>query len=133
MPAALPAQDRERRLGGVHRAEEDGLELVAERLVAHVLERGEVGVAGVVDDDVEPAERVERGLHRGGRLGGHGDVVGDGAHAIAVCRDQILEDLGAARGGEHAITAFERGLDDVAAETAGASCDEPYLGHEVPF
>jgi hypothetical protein len=51
-----------------------------------------------------------------------------------VCRDQIRQDLGAARGGKHAVTALKRGLDDVAAETAGASCDEPDLGHEgFPF
>jgi hypothetical protein len=130
VPAALLAQNRQRRLGGVHRAEEHGLDLIAERLVAHVLDRGEVGVAGVVHDDIEPAERVERGLHGGGRLRGHGDIVGDRAQANAMCREEVLQGLGATRGGDHAISALERGLDDVAAETAGASCDEPNLGHE---
>jgi hypothetical protein len=56
--------------------------------------------------------------------------VGDRDQPIAVGGDQVRQGLGATRGGEHSIAALERGLDDVAAETAGASCDEPDLGHE---
>ncbi len=122
------------RLGGVDRPEEDCLDLSAERLVAHVLYRGEVGVAGVVHDDVEPPERVQGRPHGGPRLGGNGDVVDDSAHSIAVCRGEVLEGLGATRGGQHAVASLEHRLDDVAAETAGTSCDEPDLGHaSLPF
>jgi hypothetical protein len=54
---------------------------------------------------------------------------GDRAHSIAACRSQVLEDLEAPRGGQHAVISREQGLDDVAAETTGTSCDEPDLGH----
>ncbi len=61
---ALLAQERQRRLRHPHRAEDVGLHLVAELLLGQLLDEAEVAVAGVVDDDVEPAEVRVRLLRR---------------------------------------------------------------------
>ena len=49
-----------------------------EQVGRHVVERLVAQDAGVVDDDVDPAERVERGLHDGLAALGRGDAVGVG-------------------------------------------------------
>ena len=67
MPGALLAQNRERRLGDVDDAEEVGVDLPAEILERDVLDGREIRVAGVVDDDVDPAEALHAGGDR--RLG----------------------------------------------------------------
>ena len=63
-----------------------------EQLGGHVVERLVAQDAGVVDDDVDRAERVERGLHDGLAAlgGGHAVGVGDGLAAEAV---DLLDDL----------------------------------------
>ena len=58
----------------------------------HVLERLVAQDAGVVDDDVDPAEGVERGLDDGLAALGRGDavVVGDGLAAGGL---DLVDDL----------------------------------------
>ncbi len=82
MPAALGAQDRQRRLGDVDHAQEIGRDLRLEIGQLDVLERGGVGVARVVDDDVEAAEVRVAGLDGGGDGGGVRDVQGEGEEAV---------------------------------------------------
>ena len=65
--AALLPQERQRRLGHPHGAEDVGLQLVAELVLGQLLDEPEVPVAGVVDDDVEAAE-VLVGLLDGGEV-----------------------------------------------------------------
>ena len=59
-PEPCCAQEGERGLGDPDGAEEVRLELGAELGLAELLDHPEVAVAGVVDDDVEPAEVVVR-------------------------------------------------------------------------
>ena len=58
--AALLAQVGECGLGDPERAEQVRLDLVAELLLADLLDHPELAVAGVVDDDVEAAEVLMR-------------------------------------------------------------------------
>ena len=85
---------------------------------ADVLDRVDVGVAGVVDDDVEPAEcrgRDGDGRTSGGRVG---DVERDRTHAIAVLRDEIVEILRFARRRHEPMTCGEYGFCQFSTETA---------------
>jgi hypothetical protein len=59
---ALLAQDREHGLGHVDHAVEVGVDLRLEVVERDVLDGGEVAVAGVVDHDVQAAERGDRFL-----------------------------------------------------------------------
>ena len=81
---ALLAQERQRGLGHPERAEQVGLDLVAGVGLAELLDHAELPVAGVVDDDVEPAEVLVR-LRDGGEVGrAVGDVERERQHRVAV-------------------------------------------------
>jgi hypothetical protein len=54
----LLAQDRHSRLGDVHDTVEVGLDLRPERVDRRVLERAQVAIPGVVDDDIDATERL---------------------------------------------------------------------------
>jgi hypothetical protein len=125
--AALLAQRRQRGLGHVDPAEQVGLDLGAEVVAGDVLDGGEVGVAGVVDDHVEPSEPVDGRSHR--RLGGRevGDVERERVDAIAVTGFEVVELLRLARGRKHLVARRQRRrgdftlpqqLDDATADTA---------------
>ena len=73
VPAALRAQERQRRLGDPQRAEHVRLDLGARVGLGQLLDEAELAVAGVVHHDVEAAEVVV-GLLDGGEVG---VVVGD--------------------------------------------------------
>jgi len=73
-----------------------------------------------IDDDVEPAKAVERGLDGRSRVGGHCNVVGDRAQPIAVFRDQLVKSVRAASGREYPIAPLECRLYNFATETAGS-------------
>ena len=118
MPAALCAQHREGALGQVDHAHQVRLELCAERVERHVLHAGEIGVAGVVDDDVEPAVGVQCGLHGsvcGGRVG---DVEFNRVDVAAEPRHEVGQLLRASRRGDDLVAGLESGHHDVAAEPA---------------
>ena len=94
-----------------------------------ILDRREVGVSGVVDDDVEPSEFVQRGPYsRFGRVR-VGDVECHDPDAIAVGRDQVVEIGGLARTSDELIAVLEDGAGDLPAEAAGCAGDEIDLGH----
>ncbi len=91
MPAALPAQVRQRCLGHPERAEHVGLELRADLRLGDLLDHAEVPVAGVVDDDVQPPEALV-GTLDGGEIGvAVGDVERDRQDRVAVLGDQVVE------------------------------------------
>jgi hypothetical protein len=102
--SALSAQDRERRLGHVHDAEQVGLDLLGEVGQGHVFHRGQVGVPGVVDDHVETAERLHPGGHGVLRRDRVGDVEGCRQDLTAVSLRQVSQGLRAARGGDQTMT-----------------------------
>jgi hypothetical protein len=83
-------------------------------------------VAGVVDHDVEPAERghglIDRTEHR--RPVADVQRQHDKA-AIALCH-KVIEYFRLARGGHHALALPERRLDEQPPEAAAGTRDEPY-------
>ena len=127
--AALLAHDRQHRAGDVDDAIEIRVDLRAEVVERDVLGRVGVGVAGVVDEHVDAAERVDclgdcaRGLFRLRHVERHR------ADAIAVRVDQRAEIAGLAGRRDDAVPRGERGLDERTAETARAAGDEPDLGN----
>ena len=75
----------------------DGAQVVevdhaAELLVGHTLEPVAVPDAGVVDDDVNAAEGIERGLHDGRGAGLVGDV-GEAGHSLPAGSRDLLGHL----------------------------------------
>ena len=94
-----------------------------------VLDRGEVGVAGVVDDDVEAAEALAPGGDRGLGGGRVGDVEGEGEDPVGVGGDEVVERLGVAGGGDELVAGVEHGLGDRAAEAAAGAGEEEDGGH----
>ena len=85
--ARIPGQHG---LDRVDHAEVVGVEERADLGVLALLDRGEVAVAGVVDQHVDPAEGL---LGRGDRardLGLVGDVERDGERAVAEVGDEVL-------------------------------------------
>jgi hypothetical protein len=85
------AKDRQGRLGDVHDPEQVGADLPAEVLQRDVLDRGQVSVSGVVDDDVEAPELAEPGGNRALRSGRVGDVECDGQDLRAVALGEVAE------------------------------------------
>jgi hypothetical protein len=98
----------------VHRAEEDGLDLGAERLKGDLLDRGEVRVAGVVDHHVDAAEALDGPGDRVGRLRRVGDVERHGEKLVAVA----LRDAGQ-------CVCLARGRGDLVAGGQGLFGDGP--------
>jgi hypothetical protein len=129
----LPAQHGQRGFGHIHDAEEVGLDLRPEVPERDVLDRREVGVAGVVDDHVEPPERAERELDGG--LGGVrvGDVERDRPDLVAVCHDDVVEVAGLAGAGDEGIAGVEDGERDLPAEAARCAGDKEGLRHGSSF
>jgi hypothetical protein len=91
VPGALLAQVRDRGLGDVDDTEEIRLDLRAEAGEGGILDRSDIAVPGVVDEDVEPSERFERALDGVARCSFIRDVERDGAPLIAIALDQIGE------------------------------------------
>ena len=73
-PLRLLAEDGHGGPGEVDDAPEVGLDLGAEVVLREVLDRVDVGIAGVVDENVQPAEGAGRCLDRRGRLRAVGHV-----------------------------------------------------------
>ncbi len=133
MSRALLVQDRQRGLGDVDHAEQICLNLGAEILERHRLDRRAHSVARVVDHNVEPAELVDSQLDSGG--GGHriGHVQRRRAHLVAVLAHEVIKPLRAARGRYHLVSAGQHGLDELPPETTRAARDQPCLCHDHPF
>jgi hypothetical protein len=99
-------------------AVEVGLDLRAEVGRIGLLDRRAVGVTRVVDDDVEPAERLHRGPDRELRGLRVGDVERDRAQPVAVAVDEVGELLRSPRGRDDPIALRERRQRDLPAEPA---------------
>src|SRR6266568_4586583 len=118
---ALLAEDREDRLRDVENAEQVRLELVAQLLLGDLLDRSEEPVARVVDDDVDPPERLVRGLHRSEHLVAVGDVE----------LDQVTQSVCVAGGRCDLIATLEGGEGELAAKAFRRAGDEPNFAHDV--
>ena len=93
---------------------------------------GAGGDAGVGDDDVDAAERVDRRGERGGDGVLGGDVAGDGEAAVAVARPRRRRAPSPSRSNAttHAPARGER-VDDRAADAARAAGDERDLALQL--
>ena len=86
--------------------------------LGELLDEAEVAVAGVVDDDVEPAEVVVR-LLDGGEVGvAVGDVELDRQQRVAVLLGEVVERRGVAGGGGDLVAALQRRDRPLPAEAA---------------
>ena len=130
---SLASHHRDGRLGQVHDAKEIGLELGAEVLNGRVLDRGQVSIAGVVDQHIEPAEHVNGQLDGRDRGTLIGDIQRDGAHVVAVTLNQIGELLWIAGGGDQLVVSGEDALSDRPTQPPSASRDQPYVRHGIPL
>jgi hypothetical protein len=117
---------REHGAGDVHRPEQVGFELRPEVFGGDLLEEPGVEVPGVVDEDVDAAEPVERRPHASIRVRRIGDVELDGEEIVvpADCGGDLAR---IAPGGDDVVTGGERGASDVDAHTAAGAGDEPHL------
>jgi hypothetical protein len=89
VPGALLAQMRDRGLGDIDDTEEIRLDLRAEAREGGILDRSDVAVSGIVDEDVESSEGFECALDGVARCSFVRDVERDGAHLIAIALDEI--------------------------------------------
>jgi hypothetical protein len=106
---SLLAHDRQRRLRDPEGAEEVRLQLVADVGLAQLLDEAEVAVAGVVDDDVEPAEALVRLLDGCDVRVAVGDVEGDRQQPVAVGLDEVVEGRGVTGGRGNVVAPLECG------------------------
>jgi hypothetical protein len=90
-----------------------------------------VAIAGVVHENVEPAEGIDRGGHGHIRSRHVGDVEREGEQRVGIARLEIGEAGGIASGRDDIVAGGEGGFSDRAAEAAGGAGDQPGLGHEM--
>jgi hypothetical protein len=83
---------------------------VAQLPVGGLLDRAHLATAGVVDEDVDPAEPQD-GVGDGD-AGGVGDVQGGRDRAARVGGDQVVEGLRPAGGGDDGVACGQRRLGD---------------------
>jgi hypothetical protein len=104
--------------GDIDDAEQIGFYLGSEILRAHLLDRGTVGVAGIVDDDGKASE-LGYGK-REGRFGGPGigDVERRGPEPLAVLLLWLLDVFRPAGRGKHRVTAVQDSGDQFGAKAA---------------
>ena len=114
--AALGAEMRDDGAGEVDRAEHVRVELGRDLLLRALLGGAEQRVAGVRDDDVDPAEVRERPVHDGPDRRAVADVERVLHEAVRVRRAQVVEGAGAANGGGYAIAACKDGARELATE-----------------
>ena len=97
-------------------------------LLGHLEEQVVAGDAGVVDQDVDPAELVDDALHRGLRGGGVDDVAADADRAGTVGEVEAARGVGG--GGLVEVEDRDRGalageaLGDAEADASGCSGDD---------
>ena len=118
--AALAAEDR---------ADEVGVHLHAQLVLAQVLSAAGASEPGVVDQPVELAEVRVDGREGRDHVGLASDIAGDGENlGLAVAFHQAfgrrLECVGAARDHAHARAAPQQGLADGQAEALGGAGDD---------
>jgi hypothetical protein len=99
-------------------APEVRVDLPAEIFFRDFLECTGETVTGIVDDDIDTTELIERFGDGELRLFGRTHVELYGMDAMAVLHDEFVELLRLARGGDDPVPGFEGGGDESAAKTA---------------
>jgi hypothetical protein len=112
--------------GDLEQAEDVGLELALDLLRGRLLDRGQQAVAGVVHEDVDAAEAVDRCLGGGDGLCLVVDVERRGKQ-VALSAEGGRDGIGISRRGDHEVTALERVACDLEAEATRRTGDEPNL------
>ena len=102
-----------------------GLEHRPDVGVVAFLDRREIAIAGVVDEDVDAAEAPPGGLDGGFDLGLLLDVEFERQRPLAVVADEIVDLRLVARGDHDAIAALEQDLRQLPAEAGRAAGNEP--------
>src|SRR5690606_4334341 len=128
-PRALRAEDGDGGTGDVVDAPEIGLELLPEVLDRAGFDGCDVGIAGVVDEDVDAAEASDRVGECLLHLRWIGDVQLEREHAFAELGDEGVELSWCTCGGCDAMTCSQGGAGDRVSDAAGGSGDEPCLFH----
>ena len=125
MAAGAGAHTRQHRLDHVDGAEVVHVEQLSHLGVLPLLHRGQVAVAGIVHENINPAER--RVGRRDGRrdLAGVGDVEVDGHGPVAELLGEIPHRLGAPGGDHHVVAVLKCGAGDLTTEAGGAPGDQP--------
>ena len=115
-PEPCGAHDGHGRLRHPQRAEQVCFDLGARFLFAHFLDRAEQSVAGIVDDDIKPAEAAMRlrDCRIDGGLVGHVEL--DRGDPVAVFLDKVRERAGVARSRSDPVAARQRCLGPDAAK-----------------
>ena len=94
------------------------------KVVERLVDRGDRNAeAGVVHDDVDSPEAIDRGGQDALYLPTVGHVRGDRHHPRALL-GELFEIRGAARGGHDVRAALMEHLREASAESAGRSCDD---------
>ena len=124
-PRLLGAHDREHRARHGGEAKEIGLEHGAHVGVVAFLDRGEIAVAGVIDEDVDAAEASLGGFDRGVDLILLVDVESEHEAVLLVPGDNVGDLRLVARRGDDAIAALEKDDCKLTAEPSRAAGDEP--------
>ena len=123
------------RAGEPEGAEEVDLHLVVELLVGDVLGRSHCAGAGIVDEDVYPAETLHHLVDGLFHHGGVGDVAADGQglhlELIADHLGDFLELVFASCYGNDVASLVCEGACHLHAEAGGAAGDDGYLSGEV--
>ena len=100
-----------------------------------LLEVAEQAVAGVVDQDVDAAERLHRVVDRSLRLRFVGDVQLDECEVNAGdIAERVADLVEIAAGRDHPIAGLQRSLGGRGADAAARARNEPDLAHvKLPF
>ena len=125
-PLPWRAHGRQHGLRHVDQPEHVGLEHLPHGVVLAFLDGGKVAVAGVVDENVDAAEALERPGHRIRHLFRPGDVQGHDQRALGMDGRDVLDLRRVARRDHGAPAAFEHQPGQLAAEPGGTAGDQPH-------
>ena len=103
-------------------------DLGAEVVLREILDGVDVGIAGVVDENVQPAEGVDCCLDRRDCLRAVGHVEAHCPSAVRIALDEVLKLVRISGCGDDVLAGGQRRLGQGTADAAGASGDEPSTG-----
>lgn len=125
------AHDRQCGLGHPQRAKQIGLDLGAGLFFADFLNRAELAIACIVDDNVQPAEALVGRCHGSINRLLVIDVELDGGNLVAIFFDEVRQGVGVSCGRGHAVATGEGCLRPDPPKTLRCPGDEPnFLRHD---
>jgi hypothetical protein len=127
VPHSLPAHDRDRCLGNNDDAEEIGFDLGTEIGKAGILNRADISIARIVNEDIQSSKGIRGCLYGPLCRSLISNVEGDGANSITVALRQIRELCRIARRGDELVTGAKNGVGECSAQSTGAAGYQPNL------